>query len=136
MKECRLAYRCQLCPSSLLKLIIISTSNLVLIYSEYNKFVNNLLLKIIYILLDYREDMRSKMLKNKLNKNWIEWFIGFNDAEGNFQVYPKKRVLKSGEVSHYGVGYAYHLSLHSRDAPLIKTIQEMLNVVLRSNLSI
>jgi len=54
--------------------------------------------------------------------------MGFNDAEGNFQVYIKKRVLKSGEVSHYGLGHAYHLSLHSRDAPLIKNIYEKLNV--------
>lgn len=48
-------------------------------------------------------------MKN-LNRIWLEWFIGFNDAEGNFQVFPKKRVLKSGEISHYGVGCAYHLS--------------------------
>lgn len=50
-----------------------------------------------------------------LDKKWLGWFIGFNDAEVNFQVYPKKRVLKSGEISHYGVGYSYHLSLHNRD---------------------
>lgn len=65
-------------------------------------------------------------MKN-LNKLWLQWFIGFNDAEGNFQVYPKKRVLKSGEISHYGVGCAYHLSLHSRDATLIKDIHEKLD---------
>jgi len=37
----------------------------------------------------------------------------------------KKRVLKSGDISHYGVGCAYHLSLHSRDAVLIKDIHEI-----------
>lgn len=68
-------------------------------------------------------------MKN-LNKNiWLQWFIGFNDAEGNFQVFPKKRVLKSGEISHFGVGHSYHLSLHSRDAALIKDIQQRLGNV-------
>lgn len=39
----------------------------------------------------------------KISQIWLQWFIGFNDAEGNFQVFPKKRVLKSGDISHYGV---------------------------------
>lgn len=72
------------------------------------------------------------MKRNNLNLNnikWLQWFIGFNDAEGNFQVYPKKRVLKSGEISNYGVVHAYHLSLHSRDALLIKDIQSILGNV-------
>jgi len=67
--------------------------------------------------------MIKNNLNNKINTKWLEWFIGFNDAEGNFQLYPKKRVLKSGEISHYGVGQSYHLSLHNRDALLIKDIQ-------------
>lgn len=66
---------------------------------------------------------------NKLDRLWLQWFIGFNDAEGNFQVFPKKRVLKSGEISHYGVGCAYHLSLHKRDTILIKDIHEKLNKI-------
>jgi hypothetical protein len=44
-------------------------------------------------------------------------------------VFPKKRVLKSGEISHYGVGCAYHLSLHKRDTILIKDIHEKLNKI-------
>lgn len=64
-----------------------------------------------------------------LNKIWLQWFVGFNDAEGNFQVFPKKRVLKSGEISSYSVGHSYHLSLHSRDAVLIKDIQQKLGNV-------
>jgi hypothetical protein len=74
----------------------------------------------------YGMDMRNNNLKNK---KWLQWFIGFNDAEGNFQVYPKKRVLKSGEISNYSVGHSYHLSLHSRDASLIKDIQQILDNV-------
>jgi hypothetical protein len=74
------------------------------------------------------------------NINWLQWFIGFNDAEGNFpaplppgggggrrRLYPQKRVLKSGDISCYNVGHSYHLSLHSRDASLIKDIQQKLD---------
>jgi len=67
--------------------------------------------------------MTNNNITKKNNTKWLEWFIGFNDAEGNLQVYPKKRILKSGEISHYGVGHSYHLSLHNRDASLIKDIQ-------------
>lgn len=62
------------------------------------------------------------------NKNWVSWFIGFTDAEGNFQIFPKKRVLTSGEISRYNVGYSYHLSLHNRDSSILKDIQEKLGV--------
>lgn len=59
-------------------------------------------------------------------KKWLQWFVGFNDAEGNIQMYPKKRVLKSGEISKINVGYSYHLSLHKRDIELIKSVQKRL----------
>ena len=42
---------------------------------------------------------------NNIDSNWLEWFIGFNDAEGNFQVYPKKNILKNGTISSYIIGY-------------------------------
>lgn len=48
-------------------------------------------------------------------------------AEGNFQLYPKKRVLKSGVVSKYNVGLGFHLSLHSRDTELLQSIRNNLN---------
>jgi hypothetical protein len=68
---------------------------------------------------------------NELNSNdldkFYQWFVGFSDAEGNFQVYPKKRVFKSGEISRYNVGYAYHLSLHKRDANILKYIKNKLS---------
>ncbi len=63
-----------------------------------------------------------EMNKN-YNNNWLKWFIGLNDAEGNFQTYPKKRLLKSGEISKINVGYSYHLSMHKRDIEMIKDIQ-------------
>lgn len=84
----------------------------------------------LYLLIAiFIEDMENKVIINKINAKWLKWFVGFNDAEGNFQVYPKKRVLKSGEISKYNVGYAYHLSLHQRDTEILKNIKDKLNNV-------
>lgn len=62
------------------------------------------------------------------NKNWISWLIGFIDAEGNFQIFPKKRVLTSSKIARYNVGYSFHLSLHNRDSSIIKDIKNKLGV--------
>lgn len=32
-----------------------------------------------------------KKMKKINNKNWVSWFIGFTDAEGNFQTFTKKK---------------------------------------------
>lgn len=69
---------------------------------------------------------RNKLENRELHK-WMGWFTGFVAAEGNFQVYPKKRVLKSGEISKYNVGLGFHLSLHSRDIDIIRTVHQTLN---------
>jgi len=58
----------------------------------------------------------------------LNWFRGFCDAEANFQVYPKKRLLKSGEVSKYNIGYGFHISLHKREENLIKLLHNNLNI--------
>ena len=42
--------------------------------------------------------------------------------------YTLKKV-KSGEISKYNLGYAYHLSLHKRDIEIIKNIKYKLNNV-------
>lgn len=55
------------------------------------------------------------------------WFIGFMDAEGNFQTFKKKRVLKSGKV-YYNVGYGIHLSLHERELNLLRYLKKELNL--------
>lgn len=67
-----------------------------------------------------------KTFNNIINKNWIEWFIGFCDADGNFQVFPKKRsyVKKSGISSDYfNIGYGFHVSLNFKDFPLLQKAQ-------------
>ena len=60
---------------------------------------------------------------NKINKNWLSWFIGFCDAEGNFQVFPKKRVNINQSLQYYNVGYGFHLALSNKDQELISHIQ-------------
>lgn len=64
------------------------------------------------------------------NINWIEWLIGFCDADANFQVFPKKRyyLKKDGNVSNfYNIGYGFHISLSIKDLDLLKAIQNNLN---------
>lgn len=70
-------------------------------------------------------DMENKVL---YNEKWIYWFLGFTDAEGNFQIYPKKRILASGVLARYNVGSGFHLSLHNKDLELIKDIQIKLGI--------
>lgn len=65
--------------------------------------------------------------KTIFNEKWFSWFIGFIDAEGNFQTYPKKRVLTSGELARYNIGYGFHLSLYKRDIDILKYIKSKLD---------
>lgn len=39
------------------------------------------------------------MEKNNINLNFIAWFIGFCDAEGNFQTTKVKRINKAGKLT-------------------------------------
>lgn len=59
-------------------------------------------------------------------KSFIKWFLGFVDAEGNFQVTAKPRIDKNGNITKYGIGYAFHLALSIRDESLVRYIQDML----------
>jgi hypothetical protein len=63
-----------------------------------------------------------------INLNWINWFIGFCDGEGNFQTFPKKRNYKSlnGESNYYNIGYGFHLSLSIKDRDLLYDIHKNL----------
>nr|YP_010183904.1 hypothetical protein LI393_mgp05 [Coccidioides immitis]QVG62027.1 hypothetical protein [Coccidioides immitis] len=42
--------------------------------------------------------------------------------------FSKKRVLTTGEIVRYNVGYSYHLSLHNRDSNVLKDIQKHLGI--------
>lgn len=65
-----------------------------------------------------------------LNNNSWDPFIGFCDADANFQVFPKVRsyLKKDGTPSnYYNIGYGFHISLSSKDLPLLQNIQNLLN---------
>jgi len=53
------------------------------------------------------------------------------DADGSFQIFPKKRSYiskKSGIISEYiNIGYGIHISLSDRDLPLLKEINQHLS---------
>ncbi|MBP1357806.1 MAG: LAGLIDADG family homing endonuclease [Sulfolobus sp.] len=65
-------------------------------------------------------------MKKQLNSNRIQWFIGLLDAEGNFQVSPRKRTNSKGVLIGYGVLVGFHLGMHIREAEMIKSIQVIL----------
>ena len=75
----------------------------------------------------------NKNFKKIFNQDinlWLQWFIGFMDADGSFQTFPKKRsyILKSGIISEYiNIGYGIHISLSDRDLPLLKEINHQLS---------
>jgi len=47
----------------------------------------------------------------KMQTNLLYWFIGFCDAEGNFQVFTKNRTVAEGySKTYYNVGYGFNLS--------------------------
>ena len=87
--------------------------------------------------------MKKKILNKKNSQNiiqgnmeeainlWLQWFIGFIDADGSFQIFPKKRSYvskKSGIISEYiNIGYGIHISLSDRDLPLLKEINQHLS---------
>ena len=68
--------------------------------------------------------------KDKEGSSWIPWFIGFCDAEGNFQTFPKKRNYKTlnGESNYYNIGYGFHLSLSIREKELLYNIYRKLDL--------
>lgn len=58
-----------------------------------------------------------------MNKNFLFWLIGFLDAEGNFQVFPKAQKNKQGIITRYGIGVGFHLGLHIRDLAILENIK-------------
>jgi len=58
-----------------------------------------------------------------MNIKLIEWFIGFVDAEGNFQIIKWKNLDNSLNIS-----YAFHLSLHIKELPLLEYLIKELSL--------
>lgn len=63
-------------------------------------------------------------MNTNITQSWIQWFIGFLDAEGNFQVTVRVRKNAAGNI--YGVLVAFHIGQAARDLALLQEIQLML----------
>lgn len=56
-------------------------------------------------------------------ENFLSWFIGFCDAEGNFQTTKFKRINnKNGELTSIGLKYSIHIGLNIRDREILELI--------------
>jgi len=72
----------------------------------------------------------EKTFNTIINPSWIQWFIGFCDADANFQVFPKQRSYKKKDGStsnYYNIGAGFHIGLNIIDLPLLLNIQKQLN---------
>lgn len=71
-------------------------------------------------------------MEKALFKKWLEWFVGFCDADANFQVFPKKRsyIKKEGSLSeYYNIGYGFHVSLSMKDLDLLLKTKDLFNSI-------
>lgn len=69
--------------------------------------------------------MENKVVFNKYS---ISWFAGFTDVEGNFQIFPKKRLLISNKIARCDLGFLYYFSLHNSDFNIFKDNQKLLSI--------
>nr|CBY89748.1 putative LAGLIDADG homing endonuclease [Pycnoporellus fulgens] len=70
------------------------------------------------------------MANKTLFNLWLEWFVGFCDADANFQVFPKKRIYQTKDnkvTEYYNIGYGFHIGLSIKDLPLLEKIQNQFN---------
>ena len=61
------------------------------------------------------------------NNIFFPWFLGFCDAEANFQTTKFKRINKNGIVTSIGLKYSFHIGISNRDKNLLEFIHEKLN---------
>ena len=68
-----------------------------------------------------------KIQENKLNLNFIFWFIGFVDAEGSFQIVLEKHNFVRSENKNYKVKYGFQIGLNIIDKEILESIQTFFN---------
>jgi len=67
------------------------------------------------------------MEKNKIDLVFLAWFLGFMDAEGNFQTTKVKRINTKGELTSIALKHSIHIGLHIREKPILEFIKLNLN---------
>jgi hypothetical protein len=71
--------------------------------------------------------MNDKINMKMNNNMFFAWFLGFCDAEANFQTTKFKRINKNGIVTSIGLKYSFHIGLSNRDKTLLEFIHIKLN---------
>jgi len=67
--------------------------------------------------------------KIQLDPKWVQWFIGFSDAEANFQIFPKKRTDQNNVIKYYNIGYQIRTySSNSNSSIAIKAVYKYTNL--------
>lgn len=71
--------------------------------------------------------MKISKINNITTDTFFPWFLGFMDAEGNFQTTFEKIKDTKGIYKYYKVKYSIHISLQIRDRMLLDYIKTKLD---------
>ena len=66
---------------------------------------------------------QKKMIKTLNNEQFIQWFVGFTEAEGCFKIKPRYR-----EGKFISFQFEFEIHLHIDDIELLNRIKENLNI--------
>jgi len=81
----------------------------------------------------YTNNHRNKLiikLNNKtfyLDRNFLQWFAGFTDAEGNFNISLRNLDLSVSPAKYNSLILTFQIGLHIDDLDILKSIQKKLN---------
>lgn len=70
-------------------------------------------------------DMYSEKNSPLADSNFLEWFVGFTDAEGNFTI---SRLLKKDKLTISSFTFIFKITLHKDDEKVLRIIQERLGI--------
>lgn len=75
---------------------------------------------------NYYSTARNKdLLSESLDSNFLQWFVGFTDAEGNFII---NRLLNKDKLTIASFSFMFKISLHKDDEKVLRYINDVLGV--------
>lgn len=116
------------------KLIFIIFFSLFLIKSLLCCTYGKLLIKSLF-LKSLQRRYTSKSNKNLSQENFLQWFVGFTDAEGNFSI----NIVWNKDKTSIKISFIFKIALHIDDIKSLYIIQERLgigNITINKNMCI
>lgn len=73
----------------------------------------------------YSTTRNNVLLSESFYSNFLQWFVGFSDAEGNFNI---NRLLNKDKLTIASFSFMFKISLHKDDDKVLRYINDMLGV--------